>query len=191
MDEKQPLLETADRNVVILGGKKIARRILGNRIVGAAVFHPSDTAEGNVVLGEEGTGKRNRVAGAAVFHPSDNAERNVVILGKEGTGKRTLGNRMVGRDIFQPGRRSDTKCDYREWQIRNMFCRILIVHTESLQTDHLTQYIRQHFERIHLVIFVIPKGRYHPEIKVARYPAFSRSTNLESKLIVFFVLLKF
>ena len=28
-------------------------------------------------------------------------------------------------------------------------------------------------------------------IKVARYPVFSRSTNLESKLIVFFVLLKF
>ena len=27
--------------------------------------------------------------------------------------------------------------------------------------------------------------------KVARYPVFSRSTNLESKLIVFFVLLKF
>ena len=59
MDEKQPLLGTADRNVVILGGKKIARRIFGNRIVGGAVFHPSDTAEGNVVLVEEGTGKRN------------------------------------------------------------------------------------------------------------------------------------
>ena len=28
-------------------------------------------------------------------------------------------------------------------------------------------------------------------LKVARYPVFSRSTNLESKLIVFFVLLKF
>ena len=29
------------------------------------------------------------------------------------------------------------------------------------------------------------------DFKVARYPVFSRSTNLESKLIVFFVLLKF
>ena len=38
-------------------------------------------------------------------------------------------------------------------------------YTESLQTDHLTQYIRQQFERIHLVIFVISTAPYNDVIK--------------------------
>ena len=138
MDETQPLLKLAGRNVV------------------------------NVVLEDEGRGKRSSVAGAAVFHrPSDNAERNVVILGKVGTGKRTLGNHIIGTDVFHSGEHSaDTKCHYEEWQsVQNMLCRILIVHTESLQTDHLTQYIRQQFERIHLVIFVISTAPYNDVIK--------------------------
>ena len=40
--------------------------------------------------------------------------------------------------------------------------------------------------------FYVPMCEVSPDpLKVARYPVFSRSTNLESKLIVFFVLLKF
>ena len=37
----------------------------------------------------------------------------------------------------------------------------------------------------------VPPEQYHCDIKVARSPAFSRSTNLESKLIEFFVFVKF
>ena len=100
---------------------------------------------------------------ASLVHPSDIAERNVVILGKEGTGKRTLENHVVGRDVFQPKtkRHSDTTTNIttNEQQVQNMFCRILIVQ----QTDNLT-HLRQRFERIHLVIFVIPKGRYTAEL---------------------------
>ena len=58
------------------------------------------------------------------------ADRNVVILGKVGTGKRTLGNHIIGTDVFHPGEHSaDTKCHYEEWQsVQNILYRILIVH---------------------------------------------------------------
>lgn len=100
--------------------------------------------------GEARTGKRNHT-----FN-----ERNVVILGKIGTGKRTLANRTVGADIFQPSEHSDSEHSdseqhYEEKRTQNMLYRILIVHTGSLQTDLLTQYIRRCFERIHLIILQV------------------------------------
>ena len=83
-----------------MGGKRTAKRTLGNRTVGSAVFYHSDTAERHVgEPGEARTGKRNHT-----FN-----ERNVVILRKIGTGKRTLANRIVGADIFQPSEHSDSE----------------------------------------------------------------------------------
>ena len=153
MSENQPLLH-AER-------KKTSRRTSGNvHTVGSAVSCHPDTA------GEERTGKRNHAVDVTVFPPSDTDNRNVVILGKMGTGKRTLANHIVDEPIFtepiftEPNRHSDNKVHYGEKWTQNMLYRILIVHTGGLQTDPLIQHIRQHFERIHLIILVTRIGRF-------------------------------
>ena len=54
--------------------------------------------------------------------------RNVVILGKVGTGKKTLGNRIAGKDIFQTkGASGDVH--YQERETRDTVYHILTVDT--------------------------------------------------------------
>ena len=96
------------------------------------------------------------------------AERNVVILGKVGTGKRTLGNHIVGQDIFQHESLFDAgnpNYHYKEQWTGDTFYRILTVNIESLQTSYRNPlpYIRERLQTIHLIIFVIANGRYTDE----------------------------
>ena len=94
--------------------------------------------------------------------------RNVVILGKAGSGKRTLGNHIVGKNIFQRDSALGTRnvgVHYREVTIGNTIYRILTVDTESLQTSYNNPIpdIQQKFQEIHSIIFAIPHGRYTDE----------------------------
>ena len=78
------------------------------------------------------------------------SERNVVILGNIGTGKRTLGNHIVGREVFQSesilGAR-DVGCHYTEQTTENTIYRILIVDTESLEIGYCTSTERKSLPR--------------------------------------------
>ena len=97
-----------------------------------------------------------------------NSERNVVILGKVGSGKKTLGNHIVGENIFQRestlGTGNATR-HYKERLVGDTFYRILTVDTESLQISYSDPlpFIRDHFQVIHLIIFVVANGRYTDE----------------------------
>ena len=96
------------------------------------------------------------------------AERNVVILGKVGTGKRTLGNHIVGQDIFQQESLFDAgnaNHHYKQHWAGDTFYRILTVDIESLQTSYRNPlpYIRERLQTVHLIIFVIANGRYTDE----------------------------
>ena len=94
--------------------------------------------------------------------------RNVVILGKVGSGKRTLGNHIAGTSIFQCktalGTR-DVDSHYGEHTREGIVYRILTVDTESLRTGYNdpVPYIRRRFQEIHSIIFAIPHGRYTDE----------------------------
>ena len=95
-------------------------------------------------------------------------ERNVVILGKVGTGKRTLGNHIVGKNIFQSknvlaARNFD--CHYNEQRTEDTIYRILTVDTESLEIGYCNPlpYIQERFQTVNLIIFVIANGRYTDE----------------------------
>lgn len=96
-------------------------------------------------------------------------ERNVVILGKVGAGKRTLGNHIVGEDIFNHKSEAlgsrDVDTYYKELEKEQKFYRILIVDTESSHTprNDPIPHIVEKFKRIHLIIFVIAYGRYTGE----------------------------
>ena len=95
-------------------------------------------------------------------------ERNVVILGKVGTGKRTLGNHIVGQDIFQQESLFDAgnaNYHYKEQLSGDTLYRILTVNIEGLQTSYRNPltYIRERLQTIHLIIFVIAHGRYTDE----------------------------
>ena len=94
-------------------------------------------------------------------------ERNVVIIGKAGAGKRTIANRIVGKDIFQTESASAARdiCHYKELWTENTHYRILTIDTAGLNTGprNPLPYIKQRFEMIHLVIFVTTKGRYTDE----------------------------
>ena len=95
-------------------------------------------------------------------------ERNVVILGKVGTGKRTLGNHIVGQDIFHHESLFDagnSNYHYKEQWTGDTFYRILTVNIESLQTSYRNPlpYIREHLQTVHLILFVIAHGRYTDE----------------------------
>lgn len=88
-----------------------------------------------------------------------NSERNVVILGKVGTGKKTIGNRIVGADIFRKeNAQSVGNCHRAEEWNGDTHYRILTVDTETGYCDPL-QYIRQYMKTIHLIIYVIARGR--------------------------------
>ena len=96
------------------------------------------------------------------------SRRNVVILGKVGSGKRTLGNHIVGKNVFQ---RESTlgavNVNYhytKEWG-GDTFYRILTVDTESLQFGYIDPLplIRRYFQEIHLIIHVVANGRYTDE----------------------------
>ena len=94
--------------------------------------------------------------------------RNVVILGKVGSGKRTLGNHIAGTSIFQCETAlgtGDVGSHYGEHTREGIFYRILTVDTESLQTgyNNPVSYIQQRFRDIHSIIFAIPHGRYTDE----------------------------
>ena len=89
---------------------------------------------------------------------------NVVILGKVGTGKKTLGNHIVGADIFQ--QKSLAGAVHYKDQIKgNTVYQILTVDTEGLQSDYNDPLpsIEQTFNEIHLIIFVIDYCRYTDE----------------------------
>ena len=93
-------------------------------------------------------------------------ERNILILGGVGTGKKTLGNHIVGEGDFTHERISRVSCHYKEQRVDGLHYRILTVDTERLGVtgyfDPVT-YIRGRFENIHLIIFVTAKGRYTDE----------------------------
>ena len=96
-------------------------------------------------------------------------ERNIVILGKVGTGKKTLGNRIAGKDIFNresavfATRSAGFYCG--QCTRDNTVYRIQTIDTESLQTSYNDPipHIRNKFEEINLIIFVIAHGRYTDE----------------------------
>ena len=96
-------------------------------------------------------------------------ERNIVILGKVGSGKRTLGNHILGKEIFRRkhgvlGTRN-VGAYYEEGARGYTVYRILTVDTESLQTGYNDPipHIRKKFKFVHSIIFVIPHGRYTDE----------------------------
>ena len=96
-------------------------------------------------------------------------ERNVVILGKVGSGKKTLGNHICGANIFRHehgvlGARN-VGAHYGELTKGDTLYRIQIVDTESLQTGYNDPipHIRKKFKTVHLIIFVIAHGRYTDE----------------------------
>ena len=96
------------------------------------------------------------------------SQLNVVILGNVGTGKKTLGNHIVDKEIFQPEgslgtRKVNTHCE--EEVLGDTVYRILTVDTESLETGYFDplQCIRAQFKMIHLIIFVIANGCYTDE----------------------------
>ena len=95
-------------------------------------------------------------------------ERNVVILGKVGSGKKTLGNHIVGKDIFPRGSfvgSSNVGVCFKARRRDDTLYNILTVDTEDSQTVYKNPLpsIRQNLERIHLIIFVIANGRYTDE----------------------------
>ena len=97
-------------------------------------------------------------------------ERNVVILGKAGSGKRTLGNRIAGEEIFHHDHESltgtgDVGVHYEQATREGTLYRILTVDTESLHTriNDPIPYIKKYFKVIHMIMFVIAKGRYTGE----------------------------
>lgn len=97
----------------------------------------------------------------------DSDKRVVVILGKVGSGKRTLGNHLVGQKIF------DTALDGTDKMTRNATVfyaespdyRIMIIDTESLQMGYINpiEHMMQKFQAINLIIFTIPYGLYTDE----------------------------
>ena len=96
-------------------------------------------------------------------------ERNVVILGKVGSGKKTLGNYICGANIFRHehgvlGARN-VGAHYGELTKGDTLYRIQIVDTESLQTGYNDPipHIGKTFTTVHLIIFVIAHGRYTDE----------------------------
>ena len=95
-------------------------------------------------------------------------ERNVVILGKMGSGKRTLGSHIAGVTtslLYQKGGDLDTEnagVHYGEHARGGTFYRIETVDTENLQTS-LIQLIKDKLRTIHLIIFVTDQGRYTEE----------------------------
>ena len=94
-------------------------------------------------------------------------QRTVIIIGKFGSGKRTLANRLAGRKIFgissvDPSGTRNVSALYAEFLEGDPTYRILTVDTEGLQTGHNNPifYYTQNFQTINSIIFVIPKGRY-------------------------------
>ena len=98
-------------------------------------------------------------------------ERNVVILGKVGTGKKTLGNHIVGKNIFNRSYHEsafatrNAKSYYAEFTTEHVVYRILTIDTESLQTSYNDpiSHIKKEFGNIHLIVFVAAHGRYTDE----------------------------
>ena len=95
-------------------------------------------------------------------------ERNVVILGKVGSGKKTLGNQIAGEDIFQHGSALGTRnvdAYYGQCVRENTIYRIQTVDTEGLQTGYKNPIpdITEKFQEIHLIILVVANGRYTDE----------------------------
>ena len=101
-------------------------------------------------------------------------ERNVIILGKVGTGKKTLGRHILGEDDqFQRETTLGANCHYKEKKVGSLLYRILTVDTESLVTGFFDPrtYIRGRFENIHLIIFVTTNDRYTDESHKSLMPA--------------------
>ena len=92
-------------------------------------------------------------------------ERNIVILGKVGSGKRTLGNHICGIEVFHRGldlADGGLAVHYHEQCREGTLYRVLIVDTESLLTSYNNPfpYIMEKFQTVHLIIFVTVYGRY-------------------------------
>jgi len=93
-------------------------------------------------------------------------ERNVVILGKVGSGKKTLGNHIAGNAILRHesafGARNAGHC-YGKCEREGTLYQIQTFDTEGLQTgyqDPMTYIFKKlTFKTIHLIIFVIANGR--------------------------------
>lgn len=96
------------------------------------------------------------------------SERNVVILGAVGSGKRTLGNYIVGENIFQQASTTGTgnaNHHFKQHWAGDTLYRILIVDTKSVQISYSDPlpFIRYNFQVINLIIFVVANGRYTDE----------------------------
>ena len=96
-------------------------------------------------------------------------ERNVVVLGKVGSGKKTLVNHILGADVFPRGSAvggSDVRFHWtgEQWK-GDMLYRILIIDTEGIQTvfSNPLPTMKKFFQQINLIIFVIANGRYTDE----------------------------
>ena len=96
-------------------------------------------------------------------------ERNVVILGKVGSGKKTLVNHILGADVFKRGSAvgASNVCVHwtgEQWKGDTLY-RILTVDTEGIQTvfSNPLPPIKKYFQNINLIIFVIANGRYTDE----------------------------
>ena len=120
-------------------------------------------------------------------------ERSVVILGKVGSGKRTLGNHIAGKNVF--GRELDglgtrnVDVHYGKCMRENTNYRILTVDTESSHTGYNDpiEHIKKKLEMINLVIFVIPHGRYTSESHNSLQHAvesLNQDPNLSSALVI-------
>ena len=120
-------------------------------------------------------------------------ERSVVILGKVGSGKRTLGNHIAGKNVFscEPDDLATRNVDvhYGEHMRENTKYRILTVDTESSHTGYNDpiEHIKKKLEMINLVIFVIPHGRYTSESHNSLQHAvesLNQQANLISALVI-------
>ena len=104
-------------------------------------------------------------------------ERNVVILGKMGSGKRTLGNHIVGGEkLFhqehghlgtRKKQHTSSFIHYGERTMEDTLYRIITVDTESLRETYnsdLLVYIRKNLQNVHLILFVVTAdSRYTDE----------------------------
>ena len=95
--------------------------------------------------------------------------KNIVILGKVGSGKKSLGNHICDTEIFRQKRgvlgTSNASIHYGESESGRIRYRILTVDTESSQTRYNDPipHIKKKFKVVHSIIFVIAYGRYTDE----------------------------
>ena len=100
--------------------------------------------------------------------------RCVVLLGKSGAGKSVVANHLVGHDPLSPDEppfadETEVKHEVVEFMWENDLYRVTVVDTPGLCfpdgiDDRIVQYIRETKLRIDLILFVLKKGRFTPDV---------------------------